>query len=146
MEFPTRAIADLYQARYALIRPDQHVAWRGPSLASFRSCSPVSPDLCVSSDRLPFLPGNFLKVPYPMLPKRSIGLAEMRVAWCVLVGAAAAMMVSVSGLQHYTVDIFVEPLTHQFGTTRSALGLWSLCLLGGLAIASPLAGWVIDRR
>ncbi|MGH8237282.1 MAG: hypothetical protein ACREXP_09715 [Steroidobacteraceae bacterium] len=23
------AIADLYQARYALIRPDQHVAWRG---------------------------------------------------------------------------------------------------------------------
>jgi 2-polyprenyl-6-methoxyphenol hydroxylase-like FAD-dependent oxidoreductase len=24
-----RAVADLYQARYALIRPDQHVAWRG---------------------------------------------------------------------------------------------------------------------
>ena len=37
MELPTRAIADLYQARYALIRPDQHVAWRGPSLASFRT-------------------------------------------------------------------------------------------------------------
>ena len=80
-----------------------------------------------------------------MLPKRSVGLAELRVAWRVLVGAAAAMMVSVSGLQHYTVGIFVEPLTRQFGTTRSALGLWSLCLLGGLAIASPLAGWVIDR-
>jgi 2-polyprenyl-6-methoxyphenol hydroxylase-like FAD-dependent oxidoreductase len=37
MEFPTPAIADLYQARYVLIRPDQHVAWRGPSLASFRT-------------------------------------------------------------------------------------------------------------
>ena len=80
-----------------------------------------------------------------MLPKRSVGLAELRVGWRVLVGAAAAMMVSVSGLQHYTVGIFIEPLTRQFGTTRSALGLWSLCLLGGLAIASPLAGWVIDR-
>lgn len=29
---PSRDAADLYAARYALIRPDQHVAWRGPSL------------------------------------------------------------------------------------------------------------------
>jgi hypothetical protein len=28
-----RELRDLYQARYALIRPDQHVAWRGESLA-----------------------------------------------------------------------------------------------------------------
>jgi hypothetical protein len=26
------ALADLYRARYALIRPDQHVAWRGNAL------------------------------------------------------------------------------------------------------------------
>jgi hypothetical protein len=25
-------VADLYQARYALVRPDQHVAWRGNAL------------------------------------------------------------------------------------------------------------------
>ena len=27
-----RGLRELYQARYALIRPDQHVAWRGESL------------------------------------------------------------------------------------------------------------------
>ena len=53
-----------------------------------------------------------------MLPKRSVGLAELRVGWRVLVGAAAAMMVSVSGLQHYTVGIFIEPLTRQFGDNQ----------------------------
>jgi len=26
-----RGLLELYQARYALIRPDQHVAWRGDS-------------------------------------------------------------------------------------------------------------------
>ena len=28
------SVRDLYQARYALIRPDQHVAWRGDALSS----------------------------------------------------------------------------------------------------------------
>ena len=28
------SVRDLYQARSALIRPDQHVAWRGDSLSS----------------------------------------------------------------------------------------------------------------
>ncbi len=32
---PSRDVAALYAARYTLIRPDQHVAWRGDSLAGF---------------------------------------------------------------------------------------------------------------
>src|SRR5262249_44977612 len=32
---PSPEGGDLYQARYTLIRPDQHVAWRGNSLDGF---------------------------------------------------------------------------------------------------------------
>ena len=65
--------------------------------------------------------------------------------WTVVFASLVALTVGPTSIIIYTQGLFLGPLTHAFGWSRSAY--FSALLVGGLAgaIATPLAGRLLDR-
>ena len=87
-----------------------------------------------------------------MLPARQPGLASLLIArlpfyygWVILACVCFAGFAR-QGPAVATLSIFVEPMTSEFGWSRTALS--GAVSLGGVmaALASPLIGPVLDRR
>jgi predicted MFS family arabinose efflux permease len=72
-------------------------------------------------------------------------LPEFKRGWKVLVAAMIGVSLCVTGLPNYAIGLFTDPLSREFGWSRSAISLWSLCSMGALACITPVAGVLIDR-
>src|SRR5271169_5133493 len=70
---------------------------------------------------------------------------EFRRSWKVLLAAMIGVSLCVTGLPNYAIGLFTDPLSREFGWSRSAISLWSLWQMGALACITPVAGVLIDR-
>jgi MFS family permease len=70
---------------------------------------------------------------------------EFRSAWKVLVAAIVGVSLCVTGLPNYAIGLFIDPLSKEFGWSRSAISLWSVWQMGALACVTPVVGILIDR-
>jgi len=71
--------------------------------------------------------------------------AEFRRGWTVLLAATIGVSLCVTGLPNYAIGLFIDPLSREFGWSRSAISLWSVWQMGALACVTPVAGVLIDR-
>ncbi|HZZ36326.1 MAG TPA: MFS transporter, partial [Caulobacteraceae bacterium] len=76
-------------------------------------------------------------------PSRAAG--EFATRWPVLLGATLGIGVGVIALPSPAIGVFMRALQAEFGWTRTEISLGPTILIGGLALASPLLGWVADR-
>ena len=72
-------------------------------------------------------------------------MAEFRGSWKVLLAAMFGVSLCVTGLPNYAVGLFIEPLSREFGWSRSAISLWTVWQMGALACITPVIGILIDR-
>jgi predicted MFS family arabinose efflux permease len=72
-------------------------------------------------------------------------MPEFRHGWKVLLAAMIGVSLCVTGLPNYAIGLFTDPLSREFGWTRSQISLWSLWQMGALACITPVAGVLIDR-
>ncbi len=70
---------------------------------------------------------------------------EFRTSWKILAGATLGMAVGVHALPFYTAGLFMAPLNAEFGWTRTQMSLGPTFLIIGLALASPILGFLADR-
>lgn len=70
---------------------------------------------------------------------------EFATRWPVLLGATLGIGVGVIALPSPAIGVFMRALQADFGWTRTEISLGPTILIGGLALASPLLGWVADR-
>lgn len=80
-------------------------------------------------------------------PAVPVGAAmpEFRLGWKVLLAAMIGVSLCVTGLPNYAVGLFIDPLSREFGWSRSAISLWTLWQMGALACITPIIGILIDR-
>src|SRR6201997_3551811 len=81
----------------------------------------------------------------PVLPRLLAGRLPFYYGWVVLGGLCCAGFAR-QGPAVATLSVFVEPLTREFGWSRTALS--GAVSLGGLlaALVAPLGGPVLDRH
>jgi predicted MFS family arabinose efflux permease len=72
-------------------------------------------------------------------------MPEFRRSWKVLFASMIGVSLCVTGLPNYAIGLFTDPLSREFGWSRSAISLWSLWQMGALACITPVAGILIDR-
>src|ERR1700679_599474 len=72
-------------------------------------------------------------------------LQEFRCSWKVLLAAMIGVSLCVTGLPNYAIGLFTDPLSREFGWSRSEISLWSLWQMGALACVTPLVGVLMDR-
>jgi MFS family permease len=70
---------------------------------------------------------------------------EFRSRWPVLLGATLGIGVGVIAMPSPAVGVFMRALQAEFGWTRTEISFGPTVLIAGLALASPLLGWVADR-
>jgi MFS family permease len=70
---------------------------------------------------------------------------EFATRWPVLLGATLGIGVGVIALPTPAIGVFMRALQAEFGWTRTEISLGPTILIAGLALASPLLGWVADR-
>ncbi len=71
--------------------------------------------------------------------------SEFRHSWKVLAAATIGVSLCVTGLPNYAIGLFIDPLSREFGWSRSAISLWSVWQMGALACVTPVIGVLIDR-
>ncbi|MDT0510247.1 MFS transporter [Novosphingobium sp. MMS21-SN21R] len=71
--------------------------------------------------------------------------SELAQHWRIVVGAFAGIGAGFASLYFYTAGLFIKPLSHEFGWTRSEASLGAIAIMVGNAIALPVAGRLIDR-
>jgi MFS family permease len=71
--------------------------------------------------------------------------AEFATRWPVLLGAILGIGVGVIALPSPAIGVFMRDLQAEFGWSRTEISLGPTILVAGLALASPLLGWVADR-
>ena len=72
-------------------------------------------------------------------------MPEFRRSWKVLAAAMIGVSLCVTGLPNYAIGLFTDPLSREFGWSRSAISLWSVWQMGALACITPVVGILIDR-
>jgi predicted MFS family arabinose efflux permease len=82
--------------------------------------------------------------PAPAAPGPA-AMPEFRIGWKVLLAAMIGVSLCVTGLPNYAVGLFIDPLSREFGWSRSAISLWTLWQMGALACITPVIGILIDR-
>src|SRR4051812_49527140 len=94
---------------------------------------------------MPASPSLPARVVPPLVPRLLNARLGVFYGWIVL-GCLCCAGFARQGPAVATLSIFVEPLTREFGWSRTALS--GAASLGGLlaAIAAPLIGPVLDRR
>lgn len=70
---------------------------------------------------------------------------EFATRWPVLLGAMLGIGVGVIALPSPAIGVFMRDLQAEFGWSRTQISLGPTILVAGLALASPLLGWVADR-
>jgi predicted MFS family arabinose efflux permease len=75
----------------------------------------------------------------------SAAMPEFRRSWKVLFASMIGVSLCVTGLPNYAIGLFTDPLSREFGWSRSAISLWSLWQMGALACITPVVGILIDR-
>lgn len=71
--------------------------------------------------------------------------SEFQRSWTVLAAATIGVSLCVTGLPNYAIGLFIDPLSREFGWSRSAISLWSVWQMGALACITPVVGVLIDR-
>lgn len=71
--------------------------------------------------------------------------SEFRRGWPTVLAAAAGVGLGIAGLLTYTAGIFAKDLNGAIGLSRTALGGAFFLSTVTLALALPLAGWMVDR-
>jgi len=71
--------------------------------------------------------------------------SEFAARWPILLGATLGIGVGVIALPTSAIGVFMRALQTEFGWTRTEISLGPTILIGGLALASPLLGWLADR-
>jgi predicted MFS family arabinose efflux permease len=72
-------------------------------------------------------------------------MPEFRRSWKVLFASMVGVSLCVTGLPNYAIGLFTDPLSREFGWSRSAISLWSVWQMGALACITPAVGFLIDR-
>jgi MFS family permease len=80
-----------------------------------------------------------------LAPLEGAAMPEFRRSWKVLLAAMIGVGLCVTGLPNYAVGLFIGPLSHEFGWSRSAVSLWTVWQFGALACVTPVIGVLIDR-
>lgn len=70
---------------------------------------------------------------------------EFRRGWPVVLSAAIGIGLGLSPLPFYTIGVFVEPLSKEFGWTPSQIQLGLAVMTLTVVVVSPLVGWLADR-
>lgn len=65
--------------------------------------------------------------------------------WPVLLGATLGIGVGIIALPSPAIGVFMRDLQAEFGWSRTEISLGSTILIAGLALASPVLGWIADR-
>jgi MFS family permease len=73
------------------------------------------------------------------------GHSEFRDGWRTLLGAAFGVGTGVTGAVVYSVGIFLEPVSHNFGWSRTEASAGSLFTVAGLIVTGPIVGRIADR-
>ncbi|MCW2335771.1 MFS family permease [Sphingobium sp. B2D3A] len=71
--------------------------------------------------------------------------SEFRHGWPVVLAAACGSGLGIAGLLTYSAGIFAKDLESAIGLSRTTLGAAFFLATVALAIALPIAGWLIDR-
>jgi MFS family permease len=71
--------------------------------------------------------------------------AEFATRWPVLVGAIFGIGLGIIALPSPAIGVALRDLQAEFGWSRTEISLGPTILVAGLALASPLLGWVADR-
>ena len=72
-------------------------------------------------------------------------MPEFRLGWTALLAGMIGVGLCVTGLPNYAVGLFIEPLSREFGWSRSAISLWTVWQMGALACVTPVVGVLMDR-
>jgi predicted MFS family arabinose efflux permease len=84
--------------------------------------------------------------PNPAAPDAGLSASsEFRRGWTVVVASMIGVGLCVTGLPNYAIGLFIDPLSREFGWSRSAISLWSVWQMGTLACITPVVGVLIDR-
>ncbi|MBU0794233.1 MAG: MFS transporter [Alphaproteobacteria bacterium] len=71
--------------------------------------------------------------------------SEFRRGWPVVLAAACGAGLGIAGLLTYSAGIFAKDLEIAIGLSRTSLGAAFFLATVALALALPLAGWLVDR-
>jgi MFS family permease len=71
--------------------------------------------------------------------------SEFRDGWPTLIGAAFGVGTGVTGAVVYSAGIFLEPVSHNFGWSRTEVSAGSLFTVAGLIVTGPIVGRIADR-
>ena len=63
----------------------------------------------------------------------------------MVAGAFVGVFFGVSTILPQTIGVFIAPLTAEFGWARTQVSLLQVIVIGALVIASPIAGYLLDR-
>ena len=70
---------------------------------------------------------------------------EFKRGWPVVLSAAIGIGLGLSPLPFYTIGVFVQPLSQEFGWTQSQIQLGLAVMTLTVVVVSPLVGWLADR-
>jgi MFS family permease len=73
------------------------------------------------------------------------GQSEFRGGWRTLIGAAVGVGSGVTGALVYSVGLFLEPVSRNFGWSRTEISAGSLFTVAGLIVTAPITGRIADR-
>ena len=70
---------------------------------------------------------------------------ELRAKWRILAGTTVAMFSGATTLPFATAGMFLQSLQAEFGWQRAAISLGPALYMGGVALTTPIVGYLIDR-
>ncbi len=70
---------------------------------------------------------------------------ELAAGWPVVLGANIGIAVGVTAIPAAAIAVFMRALSAEFGWSRAELSVGPAILMGVVALASPLVGWLADR-
>jgi MFS family permease len=72
-------------------------------------------------------------------------IREFTAGWPLLVGAMLGVSIGVAAIPGPAIGIFMRSWQSEFGWTRTQISLGPSILIAGIAVVSPLLGWLSDR-
>lgn len=76
---------------------------------------------------------------------RSLAWAEVRAGWRVLLACTIGVAAGAAALPFYTAGVFIAPLEHAFGWSRSAMAEASMAWTITVVVCAPFVGGLLDR-
>ncbi|WP_026149999.1 MFS transporter [Sphingobium xenophagum] len=79
------------------------------------------------------------------LASGGVGQNEFARGWMLLLGSFLGISIGIIVIPSPAIGVFLRDLQVEFGWTRAQISLGPTILIGTLAFAVPLLGWVVDR-